>query len=132
MNQVCLVGRLTRDPRITTSTHQKTRASFTLAVDGIPGKDGKQTDFIAIAAWDKTAEIIGQYTHKGDRIGLTGRLHTWTREENGQSRYEMEVTADRIEFLSSAGGNTSMASSTQPDTRARDDRTSEGDEGLPF
>lgn len=133
MNKCCLVGRLTRDPRITQSSGDRTRAQFTLAVDGIRSKDDMQTDFIPVTAWQKTAEIIGKHTHKGDRIGVCGRLRTWSHEVDGQTRYEMEVVAESIDLLGSKAQNTSKASSNQPNTYARgNDSESEDEETLPF
>ena len=135
MNRVCLVGRLTRDPQLTETANGKTRARFTLAVDGFKNAQGeRQADFIPVTAWDKTAVLLGQYTQKGKRVGVTGRLRTWTREVDGQTRYEMEVAADSIEFLSEKDGGkagTSVATHT-PDTQARVQQEADDEEDLPF
>lgn len=139
MNKVCLVGRLTKDPRITTPSENNTCARFHLAVDGITNAQGeKQVDFIPITAWGKLAETIGKYCAKGRQISIVGRLRTWRREVNGETRFEMEVVAEQMGLLSSppaADQGTSMASPASPNTCARvesNDDSDEEDDELPF
>lgn len=138
MNKVCLIGRLTKDPRISQSSNQNACARFNLAVDGMPTSKGeRQTDFIPVTAWGRLAEVIGQYCNKGRQISIVGRLRTWRREVNGETRYEMEVVAEQMDLLSNAVQNeqaTSMAAPASPNTCARDsnDDTDEEDDELPF
>lgn len=138
MNKVCLIGRLTKDPRISTSGEKNTCARFTLAVDGFTNTRGeKQADFIPITAWGKLAEVIGKYCAKGKQISIVGRLHTWRHEVNGETRFEMDVTAEQMDLLSTpsaADPGTSMAQPASPNTCARvsNDDSDEEDDELPF
>lgn len=136
MNKVCLVGRLTRDALLSQTQNGKTRARVTLAVDGLKNAQGeKQADFIPVSAWEKTADLLGKYAQKGSRLGVAGRLRTWKHEVEGKTRYEMEVVADSIEFLSGPqeSGRSGMAQPA-PHTQAHADTAgTEGDEDdLPF
>lgn len=138
MNKVCLIGRLVRDPYMNQTGTQKTCAHFTLAVDGFPNAKGeKHADFIPVTAWDKLAEIIGKYCVKGKQISVVGRLRTWRREVNGETRYEIEVVAEQMDLLSSAPTSdqaTSMAPPASLNTCARDQNndSDEEDDELPF
>lgn len=140
MNKVCLIGRLTKDPRIT-QTNQKTCARFTLAIDGLPNAKGeKQADFVPVTAWGRLAEVIGQYCNKGRQIAIIGRLHTWRQEANGETHFGMDVTAEQMDLLSSASTanqGTSMANPASPNTCTRVASTApndpdEEDDELPF
>ena len=138
MNKGCIIGRLVRDPRLTQTNNQKACAHFTLAVDGFANAKGeRQADFIPVTAWDKLAEIVGKYCTKGKQISIVGRLRTWKRDVNGETRYEMEVVAEQMDLLSSPGNPeqaTSMATPASPNTCARDQNNDpdEEDEDLPF
>lgn len=139
MNKVCIIGRLTKDPRISQSSSQNTCARFHLAVEGLPSSKGeRQTDFIPVTAWGRLAEIIGQYCNKGRQISIVGRLRTWKHDVNGETRYEMEVVAEQMDLLSAATAQneqaTSMAAPASPNTCARDqtDDPDEEDDELPF
>lgn len=136
MNKVCLIGRLTKDPRITQSDSKKACARFTLAVDGFANAQGeRQADFIPVTAWDKVAEVVGKYCTKGKQIAIVGRLRTWRREVNGETRFEMEVVAEQMDLLSAnvpAEKNTSMATPASPTTRACVSEEDEDEEGTPL
>ena len=84
-----------------------------------------------------TAEIVGKYCSKGKQISIVGRLRTWKRDVNGETRYEMEVVAEQMDLLSSPGTSdqaTSMATPASPNTCTRDQNNDpdEEDEDLPF
>ncbi|MEE3413722.1 MAG: single-stranded DNA-binding protein [Bacteroidales bacterium] len=96
MNQVILIGRLTKDPELRETSNGKPVASFTLAVD----KFGEGADFINCVVWNKQAENLAKYQKKGGQIGITGRLQTRDYDdEKGNKRFVTEVIADRIEYL---------------------------------
>lgn len=96
MNQVVLIGRLTRDPELRTTTSDKQVASFTLAVD----KYGEGADFINCVVWGKQAENLAKYQSKGSQIGLSGRIQTRSYDDaKGNKQYITEVVADSIEYL---------------------------------
>lgn len=109
MNKVILIGRLTRDPEVRTTTSGKTVTSFTLAVDRRfarrDGSDGQPTaDFIPIVTWSKLAEVCGNHLTKGRRISVEGRMQVRTYDaQDGSKRYVTEVVADEVEFLDSKG-----------------------------
>lgn len=97
MNRVDIVGRVVRDieVRYTQSGHAVT--GFTVAVSRRKKVDG--ADFITCVAWGKTAELMGQYVKKGDRIGVSGRIQTGSYEKDGVTHYTTDVYADEVEFL---------------------------------
>ena len=105
MNNIVLMGRLTRDPELRHTQSGTPVASFTLAVDRrFTPKDGseRQTDFIDIVAWQNTAEFVTRYFTKGQMAAVTGRLQIrdWTDRE-GNKRRSAEVVADNIYFTES-------------------------------
>lgn len=105
MNNVCLVGRLTRDPEVRYgSQSQMAIARFSIAVDRpIPDRNGeRQTDYPNIVCFGKSAEFVEKYFKKGMRVGVTGRLQTgsYTNKE-GAKVFTTEVAADRVEFMES-------------------------------
>lgn len=105
MNNITLMGRLTRDPELRHTQNGTPVASFTLAVDRrFTPKDGseRQTDFIDIVAWQSTAEFVSKYFIKGQMAAVMGRLQIrdWTDKE-GNKRRSAEVVAENIYFTES-------------------------------
>jgi single-strand DNA-binding protein len=102
MNNVSLVGRLTKDVELRYTTKKmKAVGSFVLAVDrDIKKVSGDKTaDFIPIVTWGKTAEFASKYFAKGHRIALQGSIHTRMWEDDEKNRhYVTEVVADRVYF----------------------------------
>lgn len=96
MNVCTFIGRFGKDPEMRYTGNGKAVTSFSLAVN----RDGKkdESDWIDFVAWEKTAEIVAQYCHKGDLIGVTGSLQRREWEKDGQKRYSYEVRVGRIEF----------------------------------
>lgn len=112
MNQIVLMGRLTRDPELRHTQSNIAVASFTLAVDRGYSKDKseRQTDFIDIVAWRGTAEFVSKYFTKGQMAAVTGRLQIrdW-QDKEGNKRRSAEVVAENVYFTGSkkeSGGNT--------------------------
>jgi single-strand DNA-binding protein len=102
LNNISLIGRLTKQCELRYTQGGAAVASFTLAVDRrFKNQNGeKETDFINCVAWKQTAEALGNFTDKGHRIGLTGRLQVRSYEnQEGKRVYVSEVVADQIEFL---------------------------------
>ena len=102
LNQIVLMGRLTRDPELRYTQSQTPVASFRIAVDrDYSSRDGgeKQTDFIDIVAWRQQAEFVTKYFTKGSMVIVTGRLQMrdWT-DRDGNKRTSAEVVADRVRF----------------------------------
>lgn len=101
MNNIVLLGRLTKDADIRSTQSGKVVASFTLAVDRPYTQNGKrEVDFIACQIWGESAEVLGKSVHKGQRILLEGRLQIRQyTDKNGNKRTAAEVVADRFEFI---------------------------------
>ena len=119
INQVILMGRLTRDPEMRTTTTGKTIASFSLAVDR--GGSDDQADFFDITAWEKLGELVNQYLSKGRRCLVQGRLRqdTWDDKETGKKRSKVEVVATDVTFLDGpTGSDNSGSSAPAADTSA--------------
>ena len=105
MNNVTLMGRLTRDPELKYSQSGKAYCRFTVAVNREFNKD--EADFINCLAFGKTAETIAEWLGKGRRIALQGRIQTGNYEnKNGDKVNTFEVVADRFEFVDSAKSGT--------------------------
>lgn len=106
MNNVSLVGRLTRDPEIKATNSGSSYARFSIAVDR-RGKDAG-TDFINIVAFGKTSEFIERYFRKGQRIGINGRIQTGSYEgKDGKKVYTFDVIAENVEFVESKSASSS-------------------------
>lgn len=105
MNNVQLVGRFTRDPEVRYANSGTSIARFSLAVDRVYKSDGgPDADFISCIAFGKTAEFIERYFHKGQRIGLIGRIQTGNyTKDDGTKVYTTDVVVERVEFVESKG-----------------------------
>ena len=114
INQVILMGRLTRDPEMRTTTTGKTIASFSLAVDRQTQDD--QADFFDVTAWEKLGELANQYLSKGRRCLVQGRLRqdSWDDKETGKKRSRIEVVATDITFLDGPQDGQSQGGSSAP------------------
>lgn len=102
LNQIVIMGRLTRDPELRRTGSGIAVTSFTLAVDrDFSGKDSgeKETDFIDCVAWRQTGEFVSKYFSKGRMAVVTGRLQIrgWT-DKDGNKRRAAEVIADSVYF----------------------------------
>ena len=105
INRVILVGRITKDPEVKTTQSSIPVVTFTLAVNrqysDTTGE--KQADFIQCVVWRKQAENMAKYVHKGDLIGVDGRIQTRQYEGDSGMKYVTEVVADSIQFLETKG-----------------------------
>lgn len=101
MNNVVLIGRLTKDPEVRYTESQLAVATFTLAIDR-QQKEGKekQADFPRVTAFGKTAELCERFLAKGRLVGIQGRLQTGSyKNKEGVTIYTTDVVADRVQFL---------------------------------
>lgn len=100
LNNVVLMGRLTADPELKYAPNNIAATAFQIAVDRSYGKNGeRQTDFISVAAWRKTAEFIARYFSKGQMIAVEGSIRARSYEDkNGNRRTAFEVVADNVSF----------------------------------
>lgn len=99
INRVVLVGRLTKDVELKYTQSNKAVASFTLAVNGYKKDD---VDWISIVCWEKQAENVSKYCHKGSLVGVDGSIKTRNYEaQDGKKVYITEVLAQSVKFLDS-------------------------------
>lgn len=100
INNVTLIGRLVADPELRTTSTGKSVANFRIAVDRPYSKNGnKETDFITIVAWEKTADFISRHFTKGSMIALQGSIQTRNYEDSsGSKRTATEVLAKEVSF----------------------------------
>ena len=115
LNRIVIIGRLTRDPELKTTTNSIAVATFTLAVDRTykSASGERETDFIPVVVWRQQAEACAQYLAKGKLAAVDGRLQVRHYEDkDGNKRTIAEVVADNVRFLSpksEGGGNTYAA-----------------------
>ena len=104
INCAIIMGRLTADPELRTTTSGISVTSFTVAVDRNyqkPGQDRK-ADFINVVAWRGTAEFVTRYFHKGSMIAVQGPIQTHSYDDNnGIRRTAVEIVADQVSFTGS-------------------------------
>ena len=113
INRVVLVGRLTKDPVLRKTGAGKSVVSFTTACDRKVKAKGQPTaDFINCIAWNKVADLMAQYLHKGSLVGVEGRIQTRSYDDqSGKRVYVTEVVADSVQFLESKSAAASNANS---------------------
>lgn len=100
INNVTLVGRITRDIELKKTQSNTSVTGFTLAVNRPFSKENEtQADFISCVAWEKQAEVLNDYAHKGSLIGVVGRIQVRAYEVDGTTRYATEVVAQSVQLL---------------------------------
>jgi single-strand DNA-binding protein len=134
INNVTLTGRLVADAEMRVTTNNKSVVNFRIAVDRAFSKN-KEADFITIVAWEKTADFVHKYFHKGDMIGIVGSIQSRNYEDsNGNKRTATEVVAKEVSFCGGKNeGNNSSAAPTSMSAPAPTDFEEIGaDDELPF
>jgi len=129
LNKAILMGRMVADPELRRTNSGTAVCSFTLAVNRY-AKAGEQpqADFIDLVAWEKTAEFVCKYFHKGQQMVVCGKLQTRSYEDrNGQKRKAVEVVADEVYFADSKREKPQAA-----DHFAGDFTDAGSDDDLPF
>ncbi len=101
INQVFLIGRLTRDPETRFSSNTAI-CKFSIANNS--GREDKDVNFFDVVVFGKTAENIQQYLKKGSQIAISGRLSQSRWEKDGQKRSKVEIVGLNIQFLDTRGG----------------------------
>lgn len=110
MNKALLIGRLTRDPELRSTSTGRNVCQFSIAVNrNFTNANGeREADFINCVVWDKQAENLVKYQKKGNQIAVDGRVQTRNYEDkDGKRVYVTEILANNISFLDSKGTNTS-------------------------
>ncbi len=101
MNNVVLIGRLTRDPDVRYTSTQLAIARFSLAIDRGKDREGNDrgADFPSVVVFGKQAENCERYLAKGKLVAIQGRIQTGSYEKDGRKIYTTEVVAERVKFL---------------------------------
>ncbi len=109
LNKVLILGNLTRDPELRTTTSGQNVCSFGVATNRVwndqKGVKQEQVEYHSVVAWGRLAEIAGQYLAKGRKVFVEGRLQT--REWEGQDavkRSRTEIIAENLQILDRAPG----------------------------
>ena len=121
VNKVILIGHLGADPEVSTTQGGTALAKFRIATtdtwkDRTTGERQERTEWHSIVAWDKLAQICGEYLHKGKMVYVEGSLQTrsWD-DQSGQKRYKTEIKANNVLMLSPReGGARDFAPPTAP------------------
>lgn len=131
MNQVTLIGRLTKAAEMSYTQSNTAVAKFTLAVDRM--KKG-EADFIRVTAFGKTAEIVDRYTDKGRQLAIQGRIQTGSYEKDGQKVFTTDVIADRVELIGSASAPATKEEAESVPTANWDasEAFAQADDDIPF
>ena len=126
MNKVILVGNLTKDPDVRATQSGKSVARVGIAVNQGYG-DKQSTDFFNLVAWDKTADLMNKYLHKGSKILVDGRLKNNNYEDNkGVKHYAVDVIVETFEFMDSKKKTADEGYPTD------DGRSPDDDDDMPF
>lgn len=114
MNKVYLIGNLTRDPEISTTTSGISVCRMSIAVGRrfANAEGGRDTDFFNITAWRGTADNCAKFLKKGNKIAVSGSIQTRSYEKaDGTKGFSIDIVADEVEFLSSKNDGSAEGSS---------------------
>lgn len=126
INNVVLVGRLTKDPDLRYTASGTAVGTFTLAVNrNFTNQNGnREADFINCVIWRKSAETLATYAKKGVLLGVTGRIQTRNYEnQQGQRVYVTEVVAENFQLLESRNTTTNRGNTGESNQEIADDQT---------
>lgn len=146
INNLTLVGRLTRDPELRYTKSSRAVCSFVLAVDREMSKEKREeakannyptADFPRIVVWNKMGETCSKYLQKGSLVAIVGKIQTGSyKDKDGKMVYTTDVIADRVRFLNtkSSGDNKDKAYNniTNIDDYFDDDFVEIEDDNIPF
>lgn len=116
MNNVSLVGRLTRDPELRSLSDGRAVVNFNLAINRTftNATGEREADFVPVVLWNRQAENLVKYCTKGSQVAVSGRIQTRSYDHSdGTKRYVTEVVAENLTFLSSRKDGTSNKYNTQ-------------------
>ena len=131
INNVVLVGRMTRDAELRYTPSDQAVATFALAVNrNFKNQDGeREADFVKCVIWRQQAENLANWVKKGALIGVTGRIQTRSyKNQQGQRVYDTEVVAESFQLLESRG----QQSNSQDGSFGNSSPMDIQDEDLPF
>lgn len=136
MNKVFLIGNLTRDPELTETSGGVKICRFLIGVSrNYTGADGeRQTDFFNCVAWRGLAETVARYTHKGDKVAVSGSIELKNYEDSkGVKRTAVDINVGDIEFLGQKQrDNTDSPSDSDRKSAKRQLQEFDDDSDIPF
>lgn len=136
LNRVIMMGRLTAEPECKNTQSGTPMVRFTLAVDRDYSQgDERQTDFLDIQAWRKTAEFVSKYFHKGQLVAVQGRIQTGSyTDKDGNKRKSWDIVADQVYFAESKrdSGGRDVNVERDDEPSAGGDFVPVADDDLPF
>lgn len=133
MNKCILIGNLTKDPELTTTTNGVAVCRFSIAVSRrYSNSDGeRETDFLNIVVWRSLGENCHKFLKKGSKVGVVGNIQTRSYDAtDGSKRYVTEIVAEEVEFLSTRTQDEQARPSTSSEEVAKLQPID--DDGLPF
>ena len=123
MNKVILIGNLTKDPELTTTTSGISVCRFTVAVSRrFTNSEGeRETDFINIVVWRNLADNCHKFLRKGSKAAVVGNIQTRSYDaQDGTKRYVTEVVAEEVEFVGARANDNADAGADAGDVGAQD------------
>jgi single-strand DNA-binding protein len=125
VNKVILIGNLGKDPEIRTTPQGTSLARFSVATTtawkDTSGAKQEKTEWHDVVAWERLAQICGEYLHKGKMVYVEGSLQTRSWEDqNGQKRYKTEIKASNVVMLSPRDASRSAAAGSPAGTGPRE------------
>ena len=129
MNHVILIGNIGRDPESATTQNGTPTVKLSLATNR-KVKGENVTLWHNVKAFGKTAELIRDYTKKGDKIAIQGRIEYWQTERDGVTKYFTDIVATSVEFVHSRKTTEERRADFLDNSKAN--TASEFDDGLPF
>lgn len=128
MNKAILIGNVGKEPEIRKTQSGISVANFSLATSKkVKGED--KTEWHRIVAWDKLAEIIEKYLHKGDKVMIEGEIETREYEKDGRKVYTTEIRAWNMEML---GGKPATELAKEPVNPTKNINLDDIPDDLPF
>jgi single-strand DNA-binding protein len=132
LNKVTLIGNLTRNAELKALPSGIKVANFSIATNrSFKAKDGskkEEVEYHNLVAFGRTAEVIEQYTHKGDQIYIDGRLQTRTWEKDGEKKYRTEIIVESFQFGSKKPGTAPKTNETTQNEEKVDSTTEQAPE----
>jgi len=131
MNKCILIGNLTKDPELSTTTNGVAVCRFSIAVSRrYSNADGeRETDFLNIVVWRSLGENCHKFLKKGSKVGVVGNIQSRSYDAaDGTKRYVTEIVAEEVEFLSTRNSDEQPKSSNEEVSKLQPI----DDDGLPF
>ena len=139
MNKLTIIGNLTKDPELRTTTSGISVCSFTVAVNRKQSAQQRQAgqqpeaDFFRVTAWRERADLCGKFLQKGKKVCVVGPVSVSTYEgQNGKTYANLELTADEIELLSPRVSDTAQEAPKEPERDPQTNYEKVDTEELPF